>query len=101
MDDPYVEKIIEAWNTVSHAYTVYEHKKPIIEYELPHGIVYAYPAKEYIDSLSARTRDQARQQYEEVSEARKFMVFISDTDKKVLRSYVFDVPNDSELGDPT
>lgn len=101
MDDPYFEKIIDGWATISYAYRMHKHKKPIIEYELPREIVYAYPAKEYIDSLSARTRDQTRRQYEEVSEARKFMVFISDTDKKVLRSYVFGVPDDSELGDPT
>ncbi len=39
MDDPYFEKIIEVWNTISYAYRTHEHQGPIIEYELPRGIV--------------------------------------------------------------
>ncbi len=100
MDDPYLEKIMEGWNTISYAYRMHEHKRPIIEYELPRGIVYAYSAQEYIGSLSARTRDQARQQYEEASGAGKFVLFVCDTDNKVLRSYVFEVPSDSERDGP-
>lgn len=100
MDDPYFEKIIEVWNTISYAYRTHEHQRPIIEYELPRGIVYAYSAQEYIGSLSARTRDQTRQQYEEASGAGQFMLFVCDTDNKVLRSYVFELPNDSEREGP-
>jgi len=51
--------------------------------------IIAYPAEEYIDGLSGRTRDQTRKQYREASANGALMVFVRDEQKEFLRSYIF------------
>jgi hypothetical protein len=49
-----------------------------------------YPAETYIDTLSDRTREQTRQQYRKATESGRFLLFIRDAKKKVLKSYIFE-----------
>jgi len=89
MADPYLEQIREHWDAITGMYATFEQKEPIIEFD-PIGIrVLAYPAEQYLDALSDRTRNQAKQQYREATAKGALMVFVRDEVKSVLRSYVF------------
>ena len=92
MDDPYLEIIDKQWDHILRVYGQSRDKKPIIEYDLQDMKIYSYPAMEYINKLSSRTRTQMKGQYEEVTVQNKFILFVKDTEKKKLRSYVFDTP---------
>ncbi len=92
MDDPYLDKIDEQWDHILMVYEQARDKKPIIEYDLQDMKIYSYPATEYINKLSSRTRIQMKNQYKEVTVNNKFILFVKDTEKQKLRSYVFDTP---------
>ena len=92
-DDPYLELIDEQWHNIVMMYESFKDKKPIIEYDVTHEKIYSYPAKEYIQSLSQRTRKQTRKQYKEAVRKNQFMLFIKDAKNQRLRSYIFDLPS--------
>jgi hypothetical protein len=92
MEDPYLDLIDEQWNNIAMMYDVFRDKKPIVEYEVDSKKIYTYPANDYIDTLTARTRNETKKQYEEARKNNRFMLFIKDTRNKKLRSYIFDVP---------
>ena len=89
--DPYRAAIGEVWDVITLAYNDFKDEKPVVEYLLPRGIIYSYPALDYVNDLTERTREQARQLYLRASEEGKFLVFVRDTQKRVLRSYVFPI----------
>jgi hypothetical protein len=92
MNDPYLDLIDEQWNNIAMMYDVFRDKKPIVEYEVDSKKIYTYPANDYIDTLTARTRNKTKKQYEEACENNQFMLFIRDKRNNKLRSYIFDVP---------
>jgi hypothetical protein len=73
-------------------YETVKAKKPIIEYEITAGKIFSYPAEEYIEALSIRTREQTRKQYQEAVRKNQFILFIKDRKNQKLRSYIFDLP---------
>lgn len=87
--DVYLRHLGKIWPTILRAYNDFKDIKPIIEYRLREKVVLAYPALPYIADLTKRTREETRQVYREAAENRRFMVFISDSRERVLRSYVF------------
>ena len=89
--DPYFDALGKVWPYVVRTYDDFKDEKPIIVYELPRRMVYAYPAFDYINDLTERTREQPRQLYKRAIAADEFMVFVHDTKKRVLRSYVFPI----------
>jgi len=90
-NDLYWDKILQAWPDIIMAYQAFEDKKPIIEYRIPDRKIYAYPAIEYIDDLSLRTREDARKTYQQACLENKIMIFVRDMDNKVLKSYVTEI----------
>ena len=66
-DDHYWDKIVQEWSRLISAYQAHEDKKPIMEYRLPNRTIYAYPANDYIDDLSLRSREDARNTYHRAS----------------------------------
>jgi len=84
-----MQKIDEHWDKITGMYVAFEDKNPIIEFEPNRIRIIAYPAKEYIDGLSRRTRDQTKKQHREVSADGALMVFVRDEQKEILRSYIF------------
>lgn len=92
MEDPYLKMIDEQWNIIIMAYEDFRDKKPIIEYDITHGKIYSHPAKEYIQTLSSRTKKQTKVQYEEATKKNQFMLFVKDFENRKLRSYIFDLP---------
>lgn len=90
-NDPYIELINERWSSIMLVYATFKNKKPIIEYDVTEGKIFSYPAEEYIGTLSVRTREQTRQQYRKTLGKNQFILFVKDTRKRVLRSYIFDL----------
>jgi len=91
-DDPYLDLIEQQWHHIMMVYETFRDKKPIIEYDVTQERVYSYPAKEYIQALSQRTRAQTRKQYKEAVRKNQFILFIKDSKNQKLRSYIFDLP---------
>ncbi len=92
-DDPYLELIDEQWHNIVMMYESFKDGKPIIEYDIMHERIYSYHAKEYIQSLSQRTRKQTRKQYKEAVRKNQFILFIRDIKNQKLRSYIFNLPS--------
>jgi len=89
IQDPYMQKINEYWNEITGMYVTLEDKKSIIEFDPNKIRIIAYPAEEYLDGLSDRTREQTKKQYREASVTGALMVFVRDEQNEVLRSYIF------------
>ena len=87
-DDQYWETILQEWPRIINAYHEHEDKKPIMEYRLPDRKIYAYPANDYIDDLSLRSREDARNTYHRSCLENKMMIFVKDMKNKILKSYV-------------
>ena len=92
-DDPYLKLIDEQWPNIVMMYETFKDKKLIIEYDVTHEKIYSYPAQEYIQGLSQRTRKQTRKQYKEAVRKNQFILFIKDVKNQKLRSYIFDLPS--------
>jgi len=91
-NDPYSELIDGQWHNIVMMYEAFKDKKPIIEYDVIHDRVYSYPANEYIESLSQRTREQTKQQYKEAVRKNQFLLFVKDFKDQIFRSYIFSLP---------
>jgi hypothetical protein len=89
ISDPYMQKIDEHWHGITGMYVAFESKKPIIEFEPNKVRIIAYPAVEYLDGLSDKTRDQAKKQYRQANATGAIMLFVRDEKKEILRSYIF------------
>ena len=90
-DDLYWNKIVQEWHHIISAYQEHEDKKPIMEYRLPDCKIYAYPANDYIDDLSLRSREDARKTYQRACIENKIMIFVKDMENKILKSYVTEI----------
>jgi hypothetical protein len=91
-DDLYWDWIVQEWPRLISAYQEHEDKKPVMEYRLPDRTIYAYPANDYIDNLSLRTREDARNTYLRACLENNIMIFVRDMENKILKSY--DIPID-------
>jgi len=87
--DPYKKKIDDHWDKITGMYVAFEKKKPIIEFEPNRIRIIAYPAEEYLDGLSPRTRNQAKKQYRDACANGAIMVFVCDEQREILPSYIF------------
>jgi len=96
--DPYLSALGKAWPTILTAYNDFKDSKPIIEYRLRQKLVLAYPAIPYINDLTERTRKQTRRIYRDTVAEGQLMVFVRDTRKRVLRSYVLPIEEPERAG---
>jgi hypothetical protein len=87
--DPYERMLRKHWSAITAMYLAYEDRKPMIEFDVVRGQILAYPAKDYLEDITERTRDLAKKQYREAIAEGALMVFVRDKAKRVLRSYVF------------
>jgi hypothetical protein len=87
--DPYLRKIDKYWNEIIGMYLTFKKNKPIIEFDPNRIRIIAYPADEYLDGLSDRTREDAKKIYREASAVDSIMLFVRDEKKEVLKSYIF------------
>ena len=91
-DDPYLKMIDDVWDKILLVYNTFRGKKQIIEFEVSEQKIYSYPADDYIRQLSERSRTPTRQMFADISQRNKFLLFVRDTPNRILRSYVFDLP---------
>ena len=89
MTADYKKQIAEFWPTIMQAWDEHGEKHPVIECDVVLRKVAAMPAKEYINGLTDRTRKAALRQYEKVTAEGGIMVFIRDSQNRVLQSHVF------------
>ena len=94
MSDPYLKKVQEHWDDITKMYAIFEHKDPIIEFDVEALQILAYPAEEYLDGLSDRTRAKTRKLYRQAIADGDLMVFVRDESHRVLRSYIFTLSDD-------
>ena len=85
----YSDELERYWATILRAWEEHGDKHAIIECDLERQQVAAYPAKEYIAGLSARTRQETQRLHDRTVGEGSMMVFIRDNEHRVLRSYVF------------
>jgi len=91
--DPYLAIIDEQWDNIVMVYTMFNAKKPIIEYHIDDQKIYSYPAFDYMNALSDRTREATHKLYQDTLQANTFMLFVKDTPNRRLRSYIFPIPD--------
>lgn len=91
-DDPYLDLIHEQWDNIVVVYRTFMGKEQTIEFDISEQKIYSYPAGDYIQTLSERTRDQTARQFAEAKERNQFVLFVKDAKNHRLRSYIFDLP---------
>ena len=91
-DDPYLGMIEEQWDNIVMVYQTFSDKDQIIEFDVTEQKIYSYPASDFIQNLSERTRDRTARQFAEAKKRKQFLLFIKDTENQRLRSYIFDLP---------
>lgn len=87
--DHYLSMIREHWAALTGMYVVFEDSAPVMELDVTRGQIRAYPAQDYLDDLTDRSREMAKKQYALAKAQGAFMVFVRDEAEEVLRSYVF------------
>ena len=96
MTNDYAELIDVFWPTIMQAWDEFGDERPVIECDVVRRQVLVWSAQEYINGLSARTREATRRQYKRASAKGGIMVFIRDSDNQVLQSHVFTPQETSE-----
>jgi hypothetical protein len=51
------------WDHITATFNAFQHKNPIIEFDVKSLKIFAYPAEEYLNGLSERTREEAKRQH--------------------------------------
>jgi hypothetical protein len=97
MKRDYTEQIAEFWPSIMQAWHDYADKRSVIECDVVNRQVLAWSAQEYINGLSARTREVTRRQYRRATAAGGIMIFIRDSKHRVLQSHVYMPDDTSEL----
>ena len=88
MKRDYTDQVAEYWPTIMRAWHAYADKRPVIECDIVKRQVLAWPAQEYINGLSARTREVTRRQFRRATAAGGIMIFIRDSKNRILQSQV-------------
>jgi hypothetical protein len=96
MTRDYSKQIAEYWPTIMRAWREHGDKLPVIECDIIGRQVLAYPAKDYIDGLTARTRAGARRHYRQACASGGIMVFIRDSRHRILQSQVYSPDEEPE-----
>lgn len=88
-NEDYREEMEGYWPTIMFAWRKHCDLHPVIVCDLVEKTVGAYPAKEYIDGLSERTRAATFKRYEECDREGGMTVFVYDRHRRKLQSYCF------------
>lgn len=90
--DPYLQRIRKHWDGIVALYEKFKHKKPVLEFDLESGKVYAYPYEDYKRCLTNETsQTMLEAQYKHALKQGLFVIFVRDTRKRKLRSYSFQI----------
>ena len=90
-DDPYWDLIQRDWEGIQKTYNMFSHLRPILEYDIHAGQIASYDFAEYREALgSPRSKMGITLQYEEAEPNNQIVLFIRDTEKEKLRSYIIE-----------
>ncbi len=92
--DPYIAIIEERWDNILMVYQWHHDKHPIIEYDIDDQKIYSYPALEYINTLNPHERRDTREIYRQSVTNHEMFIFVKETSKRCLRSFLFPLPNE-------
>jgi hypothetical protein len=89
--DIYLPILRKHWDALTDMYVAFEERAPMLEFDVVTYQIRAYPAADYLEDLSGRTREETKKQYKEAVAEGALMVFVRDESKEILRSYIFPV----------
>ena len=92
MEDQYFDLIDAKWSSITMIYNIFRDKKPIIEYDVDDNKIFSYQATDYINSITERTRNRTKKQYQDACKKNQFLLFVKDNKNQKLKSYIFDAP---------
>ena len=84
MNEQYLDAIREQWGNILGLYKTFEDKKPVMEFDIQNGKIYAFPYKDYGAQLSKRSQIMLKKQYEEALQSNKMVVFIKDSEDRLI-----------------
>ncbi len=93
-NDRYIAIIEEHWDKILMVYGWHHDKHPIIEYDIDDQKIYSYPAFEYIETLNPHERLDTRKVYQQSVANHELFIFVKETSKRCLRSFLFPLPNE-------
>lgn len=85
----FADYVEEFWPAIRQAWDEHRDKNPILECDVVSRTVAAFPARQYIDTLSERTRDATHRQFSRIKRAGGTLIFIRDGRNQVLQSRIF------------
>lgn len=86
MKDPYLDLVAEQWDYIVRLYVAFEHKRPVMLFDVQEKRIYAYPYAEFKADLSKRSQALLKKQYSEAIAEDKIVVFVRDNEKRKLLS---------------
>ena len=90
-DDPYWDLIQKDWEGIQKAYNMVARLRPILEYDIHAGQIASYDFAEYRETLgSPHSKMGLTLQYEEAEANNQIVLFIRDTEREKLRSYIIE-----------
>lgn len=87
MRDPYLDLVAEQWDYIVRLYVAFEHKRPVMLFDVQEKRIYAYPYAEFKADLSNRSQALLKKQYSEAIAEDMIVVFVRDNEKRKLLSY--------------
>ena len=72
-------------------YEKFKDKKPVMELSLPSQKIDAYPYSEYLKTLSERSQEMLKKEYDEAIKNNKMVVFVRDNEERMLKSSSFPI----------
>jgi hypothetical protein len=95
--DIYLPILRKHWDALTGMYVAFEDRAPMLEFDVVTGQIRAYPAGDYLEELSGRTREETKKQYKKAVAEGALMVFVRDESKEILRSYIFALAKGSSM----
>ncbi|MDP2754103.1 MAG: hypothetical protein Q8P40_06895 [Nitrospirota bacterium] len=88
-NDVYLDDVWKHWEGIIMLYRQFEDKNPVMLLDIQEQRVYAYPYNELKRTLSKRSQELLKTQYEDAIANDNFVIFVRDNENKELRSYTF------------
>ena len=86
-DDPYLDMINAQIDNILMMYRLCAAKRPVMLFDIDDEKIYAYPYKEFLADLNARSQRILKKQYREAQRDNAMVLFIRDTQHQKFKSY--------------
>ncbi len=82
---------MEKEDSILYLYNRFAAKRPVMLYDIQEQKIYAYPYKKYLKTLTPRSQELLKQQYEQAKEKNQIVVFVRDNLGKKFVSFNIDM----------